>query len=248
MKYYISVILVVALMFSLTVTSSASETINDAQSIEYMFEERFFGEDFHSKEYNPKTYYDPDYAFYDELYYHYNEVGDIDWALIYAGKSAGSLGYTCARLGPYVILSDGLDYQYGFRTGYGLYDVGKDCFFDISNSYGVYPCIPFDCNSYDGLVEAIGELWESSQIYLAGDTDYDGEVSVLDATNIQRRLAGLTYISRYMYVYGPYTTNDFNEVLADYDMDGEVSILDATAIQRWLAGLPNYDGMGEIIR
>ena len=58
---------------------------------------------------------------------------------------------------------------------------------------------------------------------LLGDVDGDGEVSILDATAIQRKLAGLP--------------TAFVEACADVDEDGEVSILDATEIQRYLVGL-----------
>ena len=59
-----------------------------------------------------------------------------------------------------------------------------------------------------------------------GDADSDGEFTILDATHIQRFLAGLTDKSQ------------IDLSAADYDTDGEVTILDATAIQRTLAGLP----------
>lgn len=56
-----------------------------------------------------------------------------------------------------------------------------------------------------------------------GDADTDGEVTILDATTIQRRLAGIVVFC--------------DERNADYDLDREVTILDATAIQRSLVGL-----------
>lgn len=58
-----------------------------------------------------------------------------------------------------------------------------------------------------------------------GDVDGDGEVMILDATHIQRYLAGII---------------DFDhvqETVADYDRDGEITILDCTRIQRMLAGI-----------
>ena len=67
---------------------------------------------------------------------------------------------------------------------------------------------------------------------LLGDVDGDGEVSILDATYIQRYLASL-----------PIDT--FNEKVADTDEDGEISILDATFIQRWLAGLSSNEAIGK---
>ena len=59
-----------------------------------------------------------------------------------------------------------------------------------------------------------------------GDSDLDGEVTILDATNIQRYLVGLADM------------DSIGQYLADTDVDGEVTILDATAIQRWLVSLP----------
>ena len=66
---------------------------------------------------------------------------------------------------------------------------------------------------------------------LLGDADKDGEVTILDATAIQRRLAELD-------------TAAYDETAADADEDGEVTILDATAIQRCLAELPTHEGIG----
>ena len=74
---------------------------------------------------------------------------------------------------------------------------------------------------------------EPSSILL-GDVDGDGEVTILDATTIQRHLAELS-------------TLNFVEEAADADGDGEVSILDATAIQRWLAELPTNENIGKPI-
>ena len=62
--------------------------------------------------------------------------------------------------------------------------------------------------------------------FIPGDADGDGEVTILDATAVQRFLADLNVES-------------FYEKAADYDRDGEVTILDATAIQRLLAELPS---------
>lgn len=72
-------------------------------------------------------------------------------------------------------------------------------------------------------------------IQLLGDADGDGEVSILDATAIQRKdvLLSVAY---------------FDDVAADVDGDGDVTILDATFIQRFLAGLPCPAGIGEAIQ
>ena len=67
-----------------------------------------------------------------------------------------------------------------------------------------------------------------------GDADGDGEVSILDATTIQRVLASLP-VERYV------------AQAADTDKDNEISILDATEIQRYLAGMGNPNGIGAVI-
>ena len=69
---------------------------------------------------------------------------------------------------------------------------------------------------------------------LLGDVDGDGEVSILDATAIQRHLVDLP-------------VDSFVEEAADADGDGEISILDATAIQRWLVSLPSNENIGKPI-
>lgn len=58
-----------------------------------------------------------------------------------------------------------------------------------------------------------------------GDTDGDGSVSVMDATEIQMWAAQLV------------TLSDDAKELADVDMDASVSVMDATEIQMWAAKL-----------
>ena len=58
-----------------------------------------------------------------------------------------------------------------------------------------------------------------------GDANLNGVLEVVDATIIQKYLAGMT------------TFNYKQELAADYDEDGNVTLLDVTHIQRHLAGL-----------
>ena len=69
---------------------------------------------------------------------------------------------------------------------------------------------------------------------IKGDADGDGEVNILDASAIQRKLASFTSVY-------------FNEKAADVNGSRQVDILDATCIQRWLAGLSCPDGIGQPI-
>ena len=74
---------------------------------------------------------------------------------------------------------------------------------------------------------------EETEKRLLGDSD--GEVTIIDATYIQRHLASIPI---------PFV---LNEVIADTDEDGSVTILDATFIQRWLASLPSNENIGKPI-
>ncbi len=68
-----------------------------------------------------------------------------------------------------------------------------------------------------------------------GDVDGDGEITVVDATAIQRRLADLP-------------NKNYDARAEDADGDGTLTILDATGIQRYIASLPSYSGIGEVIQ
>ena len=72
-----------------------------------------------------------------------------------------------------------------------------------------------------------------------GDADGDYNVTITDATKIQRYLAGFSERPSW------YAAELF-EAICDADGDGKTSILDVTAIQRMLAGLPSGFTGGEI--
>ena len=68
---------------------------------------------------------------------------------------------------------------------------------------------------------------------LLGDADRDQAITILDATCIQRRLAGLN------------SEDQIDSYAADADLDNDVTILDATTIQRHLAGFSVATPIGE---
>ena len=74
---------------------------------------------------------------------------------------------------------------------------------------------------------------EEPESYIIGDADGNEEVNILDATCIQRWLAG-------------FTVNNFNYEAACIT-GNEVNILDATAIQRYLAAFTDPHHIGETI-
>ena len=80
-------------------------------------------------------------------------------------------------------------------------------------------------------VDKIGQ-----QKTLIGDTDLSGEITIIDATYIQRYLVSLQ------------TLTTEAQAAADCDQDKSVTILDATAIQRYLAGIKDKTSYaGEMI-
>ena len=67
---------------------------------------------------------------------------------------------------------------------------------------------------------------ELPYVYVIGDADYDLELTIKDATMIQKILAGLEEYKSVVCVSRP----------EDKDRDGRVTIKDATAIQKHIAG------------
>ena len=62
-----------------------------------------------------------------------------------------------------------------------------------------------------------------------GDCDGDFELTIKDATCIQKCVAGLKYPK--------VSLGDYNRLVYDFDKDEDVTIKDATAIQKYIAGL-----------
>ena len=82
----------------------------------------------------------------------------------------------------------------------------------------------------EGLLEGLIPQGTSAVL---GDVDGDGQVTIVDATFIQRRLAGIKI---------PFV---FVDAVADTDLDTQVTIVDATFIQRYLAGIRTNDKIGK---
>lgn len=103
---------------------------------------------------------------------------------------------------------------------------GKD-----SQTFSIYTII--DVNEYlNSHTDPTSVPTETTEFL--GDVDGDGEVTIIDATCIQRKLANIA-------------TAKFIEAAADTDEDGELTIIDATVIQRWLAQLPSNENVGKPI-
>ncbi|MBQ6413579.1 MAG: CotH kinase family protein [Ruminococcus sp.] len=71
---------------------------------------------------------------------------------------------------------------------------------------------------------------------LLGDADLNREVDIIDATAIQRHVAGIVTLSQEA------------QLAADVDRDGDVAIVDTTLLQRHLVGMTNVpEGIGKPI-
>lgn len=206
-KKALSIILVVIMLLSIASTTCFSAT-NVAGDKEYLFINEFIatydiGDD------NDTKYH------YEELYYHHIDKNDseskIDWAIIYALVDLVPSGLRKTVSGRIISVNN---IGSPFRLHLALYDVKNNEFISIED---------IDVTKYEGFEQslAIAQIGD-----LLGDTDLDNDLSILDATEIQRVLAK---ISKW--------PESYLEFVADFDQDGDVSIMDATAIQRRLARL-----------
>lgn len=161
---------------------------------------------------------------YQEVYYHYDEDGDNDWALVEA-DSGRSVPMDISMLINGRVITNNMDAKY-FTFKYGVYDVVRDKFFDLDD-------IKESTDLFPGLTDAIWNLKIGRPL---GDADNDDELTVLDATRIQREMAELDTFDEEVEYYH-LSVLEAPRRFSDYDGDGGVTILDATAIQRTLVGL-----------
>ncbi len=187
---------------------------------ENLYEDRFL--EIYEDEYVPfgSSHY------YEELYYHYDSNNEIDWALI------EQCSYNSPPWNYHTIYKDRI-LMYGdyhpFKFRYGVYDVKKDMFVDIFGS-------DFDFSEYEGLEKVFDSLEVGFPI---GDADHDTELTVFDATLIQRALAGLCDFHAEDEINASAWLVGSLDYMSDFNRDGERSILDATAIQMKLARIDN---------
>ncbi len=113
-------------------------------------------------------------------------------------------------------------------------DMNNSCFGLMIKGTSLYAVIA-DTPNVTGTLEYVGECIipknqlttqpEPEPQRVRGDVDGDGELTITDATVIQRYLAKF------------YEFTETQKLLADFDRDGEVTICDVTYIQRTLVGL-----------
>lgn len=162
---------------------------------------------------------------YEELYYH-EQNGATDWALVH-GKGSWNLCWCVYSVLGDRILTSG-DGDLPFLYDYGVYDVQKEQFIAIEDAYasGSYPDLPAVMDALN-----IGRL--------RGDMDADGQITINDATELQRYLAELrdvpadnTFSGKNLSAPGqPHET----VIFSDTNGNGVTDISDVTQLQRFLA-------------
>lgn len=164
---------------------------------------------------------------YSELYYHYDANNNIDWALVYGTTRYQTAQEVYAVLGNRVFMQNMGEIP--FVLGYGVYDAQKDTFIDLGYVY--------NSDRYTGLKEAVDALDIGT---LIGDMNGDNDLTVKDATMIQKSLAGITDFSA-----DDAVAEQFNNAFpnntpqlaykSDVNRNGARDIGDATDVQKIVA-------------
>ena len=174
---------------------------------------------------------------YDEVYIHTDENSETDWVLLLASTGFDAPWIYHTLIGNREIVKDG--FAFPFSADYGLYDVKKDRFFDVNNEN--MNGKNFKPGDYPGFAKIFDQIAAQSSRFqstrLIGDLDSDGEITVIDATLIQRCNAKMRDYpedddSLYLDISKPKPA-----YYSDFNRDGERNILDATVIQRYLLDL-----------
>lgn len=72
------------------------------------------------------------------------------------------------------------------------------------------------------------DVTQNVEIFPIGDVNSDGDISVVDATLVQKYIVGLEKLT------------DLQKKSADVNGDGDISVVDATLIQKYIVGLENF--------
>ncbi len=172
-----------------------------------------------------------EYFSYSELYYHTVSADCTDWALVYVEpKIPNANEGSSYGVFDEVLISNAV--YYPFKFGYGVYDCVNNKFYSITQAWDM---------DFDDLHDVFVHVVKSRGAYLLGDADRDGELTVLDATHLQRftvHAENLEYddvTAHKSHSFGPEI-----KYLTDFNCDGDRDIIDVTLIQRQVTGLELY--------
>lgn len=78
------------------------------------------------------------------------------------------------------------------------------------------------------VIVANSDVIRNAKIFAIGDVNSDGDISVVDATLVQKYIVGLENLT------------DLQKKSADVNDNNEISVVDATLIQKYIVGLDNF--------
>ncbi len=215
MKKLVCIMLTVVMIMSAFRITTFAESKHEFQKYEQEFLQ-YLEENW----YYPESF---DYGYtYRVEYEHYDDLAETPtWALIYAYASTYDVG--CYGVFDDYVLSASSGMPYGL--GYYFYDLVEDKFYMFHEAWEL------------GLVD-MGELkaYGMVNISVLGDTNWDGNLTIMDATEIQLWLANKKELpDDYFFIFASCEYGPEIEHIADIDCDGSINIMDATHIQRKLA-------------
>ncbi|MGN0504842.1 MAG: hypothetical protein ACI4HJ_07365 [Ruminococcus sp.] len=183
----------------------------------------------------PKVFQDyelenPDLViYYNEVFEYYAHDTDSsqdesipEYVLIYLSTNMSYDMPTADVFGEYILKSTSIGYPFAY--GYGIY---------IPSTKEVYSLT----YAYELGIEGIEQVFTEAKIgRLIGDMDKDREITIKDATIIQKCLAGISEFDKNDYIIAfSYEDNPPLLYVSDFNRDCNRNIEDATAIQKHLA-------------
>ncbi len=183
-----------------------------------------------NKGYGPSYEGEQWYVYSPSLYKYYSESNETitpDWILGFGMLNMLGPSFCYCVFGDYCVRNNNYltPYEFGIhiykpaeRKFYTLEEAWEQDFENIEKAFTDYLC-PTGFASY------------------IGDADGDGELSILDATEIQLVMANKTEFSKNDTIGAMHCYGEELEYISDMDRDGERTILDATAIQLKIAQL-----------
>lgn len=171
-----------------------------------------------------------EYIYYNK-YDHYGDTEDAtpDYVLAFSGENVCSPAYSAGGFGDKYLLQE-YNIYYPYTLGYHII---------TTEDMKVYTLR----EAWDAQIEGIEDVFEDFGLgEKRGDSDGDGEITIKDATLVQKCIAKLEKFTEYEYVSGFAEKGQgedgmFHDRISDMNRDGEVDIKDATAIQKYIAGI-----------
>ena len=148
----------------------------------------------------------------------------VEYTLVFPKMQTGFPREGYDQIGEYVVSYANIYRPY--RVGWYVYSAIDDKVYTLTEAYNM---------NMNGITEAFECLTENGFCAIAGDADYDGKLSVKDATMLQKQIAGI--VSNDPFVEIKHMTHMTYFGAKDFNMDVKIDVKDVTAIQKHIAGI-----------